>query len=364
MDTNETTPTPAAQPDAAPVINTPAPANLSALVQPGASIVTGQPAPNLQTAAQGSMSEAVANETQAYKNASDLSKPTPPPAPVPHARLLAMVSGLATGLGAAATSLATGGREGGAKEVQQEQAAAQQQKIQAQQAVEAQKNAKIQQQITIGNTNHQLAQSYLNLMTLPDEITKSHLSVSGEQQRQDITGADFQATHGGMTPEQFTAALSGTTPASSQSGAGSFFTTNAQQQLEAATKILGSTDPYIQKLQTVLGDAKATPKDLWTATTQLQSQIGLQEKATQAQNAVTAGLPKNQQEAAAQLAAAQNSGDPARIAHAQSVKDSIDPLRIPAVMPKEYEVEVSSEYGAAGIVPPRTRKSGQRVKLS
>ena len=39
------------------------------------------------------------------------------------------------------------------------------------------------------------------------------------------------------------------------------------------------------------------------------------------------------------------------------------PLRIPAVMRKEYEVEVSSEYGAAGIVPPRTRKSGQRVKL-
>ena len=39
------------------------------------------------------------------------------------------------------------------------------------------------------------------------------------------------------------------------------------------------------------------------------------------------------------------------------------PLRIPAVMRKEYEVEVSSEYGAAGIIPPRTRKSGERVKL-
>jgi len=39
------------------------------------------------------------------------------------------------------------------------------------------------------------------------------------------------------------------------------------------------------------------------------------------------------------------------------------PLRIPAVMRTEYEVEVSSEYGVAGIIPSRTGKSGQRVKL-
>ena len=38
-------------------------------------------------------------------------------------------------------------------------------------------------------------------------------------------------------------------------------------------------------------------------------------------------------------------------------------LRIPAIMRKEYEAEVSSEYGAAGIIPPRIRKSGERVKL-
>src|SRR5579872_5603452 len=116
MDSNENSnPTPA-QPDAAPVINAPAPpVNLSALVQPGASLVTGQAAPNLQTAAQGSAAEATAAEAAAYKSAADLAKPTPPPAPVPHARLLAMVSGLATGLGAAATSLATGGKEGGAE---------------------------------------------------------------------------------------------------------------------------------------------------------------------------------------------------------------------------------------------------------
>ena len=34
------------------------------------------------------------------------------------------------------------------------------------------------------------------------------------------------------------------------------------------------------------------------------------------------------------------------------------PLRIPAVMRTEYEAEVSSAYGAAGIIPSRTRKSG------
>ena len=70
-------------------------------------------------------------EQAAYGKASDLANQPTTTVPPPHQRLLAMVSGLATGLSAAGTSLATHGQEGGAKEVQQIRAAQVQQQQQA-----------------------------------------------------------------------------------------------------------------------------------------------------------------------------------------------------------------------------------------
>jgi hypothetical protein len=225
-------------------------------------------------------------EKEATQKAAQIAGQSTVPVPGPHARLLAMISGLATGLGAAGKAMATGGREGGIEEVTRVQGEEQQQKIAAQQAREAQKSAQIQQQLTIADTNHKLAQNVLLLATLPNEIAKSDLEVkgevqkqAGEAQRQAITGAEFQASHGGMAPDEFSKALAG--PAAGQTGpAGAFFTTNAQQILSAAkTAGLADDNPFVQKLQTTLSDPKASARDLWTATNQLQSEQERQSKA-------------------------------------------------------------------------------------
>ena len=276
-DTSTAAPTPAAAP---PDVNAQptAPSNpaLSGLVQPG---------PSATNVAQTLVPQYEARAGEATQKAADIAnQSTAPPPPGPHARLLSMVQGLALGLDSFGKAIATHGKEGGVEEVQQVQAAQQQQKIQAQQAREAQKNTQIQQQLMVADTNHKLGQNLLFMAKLPDEITAAHLKVAGEAQTQAITGADFQASHGGMSPDEFSKALSGA-PVSGAAGssASTFFKTNAQQQLDAATKVLGSNDPYVQQLQTVLANPNAAPKDLWNATNRVQSQLGLQEKATDAQ---------------------------------------------------------------------------------
>jgi len=215
--------------------------------------------------------------------AKDVNIPTTP-APEPHARLLGMIKGLAIGLSAAGTSIGTGGKEGGAREVAQVQGEEQQQKIQAQQAAQAAKNAKLQQDLQVFNTNQQLAQNVFNLATLKNQMTESDLKVSGEKQTQAITGADFAAAHGGMSPDEFTKALAGTEPvAGATMGPSAFFVNNANQQLQASMKVLGADDQYVKNMQAVLADPKATPKALWTATTQLATQQEKQTAATKAQ---------------------------------------------------------------------------------
>jgi hypothetical protein len=281
------TPAPAAAPDAAPAVNAPAPSvDFSGLSAPGASVVAGQPAPSVAgTSDYGSAMQTAQTATQ---NAAKLAQPEPPPPPQPHARLLAMVQGLSQGLSAASASLATHGREGGAAQVLQMQGEEQRQKEEAQQAATAQKNAKIQQQLMIADTNQKLANQILFMATIPDVMTKSHLEVTGEEQKQAgeaqtqaIQGADFQAAHGGMKPAEFSAALSSTQPLSPTPN--KFFTTNAQQQLGAATKVLGSNDPFVQNLQTVLSNPKSTAGDVHFATQQLAAQQKMQSTATDEQ---------------------------------------------------------------------------------
>lgn len=284
VDNSTPTPTPAPDPTAtAPAVSgTPsgAPLDLGGLVQPGAQ-------PTLAAAKDSSgssINDYVGNANAAYQKAAEAAgKSTAPPPAGPHAGLLAMVQGLALGFDAFGKSIATHGREGGVEEVQQVQAAQQAQKIQAQQARDQAKNAQVQQQMMVGDTNMRMAQNIHFLATMPDEIEASHVKLAGEKQAQAITGADFQAAHGGMTPDEFSSALSGKSSSTSGGAPNTFFTTNAQQQLGAATKILGSEDPYVKQLQATLADPKATPKDLWTATNRIQNQVALQEKATDAQ---------------------------------------------------------------------------------
>lgn len=264
----------------APAVPASAP-DLSAMSQPGASVVAGQPAPSI--AGTSDYGAAIGAAQQATKNVQELSKPEPPPAPVPHERLLAMVNGLAVGLSAAGRAIATHGEQGGAKEATEVLGAQAGQKRQQQEFAMAQKNAKVQQQITVADTNYKLAQNIMLLATLPNEIAKSNLEVSGARQNQAIQGADFAAAHGGMSADEFNSAMSDSGPANGKtSGPSQFFVTNAQQQLGAASKILGEDDPYVKELTATVQNPKSTAKDLWQSTQRLQTQLSLQEKATTA----------------------------------------------------------------------------------
>lgn len=268
----ETTPTPTPEPVAPPEV--------------AASGPTPADAPAVPTAAP--VNPAIADMNRNYQQQQDATAqlqkdtaPTPPAAPVPHARLLAMISGLATGLGAFGTSLATKGAEGGVKEVEQVQSEEQNRQIQAQQAAQAQKSAKVQQDLMVLGNLRDLANSTHLLATMPDEIAKSHLETTGMAQTQAITGADFQASHGGMKPEEFSTALSDSAPLSGNKSVNPFFVMSAQQTLQAAkTSGLPDTDQFVQRLQGVLSDPKSTAKDVYLATQQLQTQRGLQKEAT------------------------------------------------------------------------------------
>ncbi len=267
---------------------------------------------------------AVQNANAATQRATQLAQPTPPPTPGPHARLVSMVQGLALGLDAFGKSIATHGREGGEEEVQQVQAAQQQQKIQAQQAAEAQKNQQIQQQISVGDANRANAQSILLLGAIPLDLQAKELDVEGKQQELSTNEANFRATHFGMSSPEFNDMQS----SNGQGGSAQNFQlmrTQISQKVQAAIQNpeVGPNDPYVKQTQAVLADPNATPKDIYTASQNLDNQVQLRHGVTAAQTASVAGLPKNEQDAAAQLSAAKSSGDPDRIAKAQNVYDAV-----------------------------------------
>ncbi len=283
QDSNEVVsqaPPPSAAQDAPPNVSTPAPSvDLSGLVQPGSSLVPGQAAPSAMGTQD--FGGAMQRANTAAQNIQELNKPTPPPAPIAHERLYKIIQAIGIGLSNAATSIGTSGREGGAKGVLADFGEIQRQKLQGQEAAQSMKNVQIQQQVTALDTNYKLAQMISFGASLPDETAKRHLELAGEQQRQNIVGADFQEAHGGMNPSQFSSALSDTSPVRASGGtSGSFFTINAQQTLSAAkTAGLPDTDPFVQNLQKMISDPNATAKDLHFATQRLQNQQQLQSKA-------------------------------------------------------------------------------------
>ncbi len=107
-----------------------------------------------------------------------------------------MIQGLSIGLSAFGTSIATGGREGGAKEVAEIQGEEQRQQLEKQQGAMAQRNAQVQQQLTIAGTNDALVHSYLNLMTVPMEMDKSHVEL--ESAKLGVTGQQLDIRQKGL----------------------------------------------------------------------------------------------------------------------------------------------------------------------
>lgn len=264
MAETETT-VPVAAPEPAPVapeINAPVPGgDASALNQPGptdADAIRTQQAPFI---AQG--------QAEAQKALTAANESTAPPPPGPHARLLAMVNGLAQGLGAAATSIATHGREGGAAEVTRLQGEEQQQKVQAQQARDAQKNQKIQQHLTLMDTNFKMAQNMTLLAVLPDEIAKSHMST--EAAATSLAEQKFNLFAGtGMNPAQIAKLTSGGAVDAKTSD---MLKTNAQQQYRIASQLLPEDNPSLAGLKTILDSPDSTPAQLVLANKRLASEV-------------------------------------------------------------------------------------------
>ena len=260
--------------------------DLSTLAQPGDAAASGNPmpAPNPGTPPPATMTPPVVPPSMTPPPDTGVNPAVPPappaggtpvgtPNPPRHAALLGMVQGLALGLSSFGSAISTGGREGGAKEVAEVQDMQARTKIAQQQSAVAAKNAELQQKLTAAETNRVNGQNLLMFGTMPDEIAKSHLEVSGQKLAQGISEADFQATHGGYKPEEFSTMLSSADPVNTQDKAGSFFVNNARQSLLAAkTAGLADNDPYVEKLNSVLGSPNAIAKDIYVATQQLDSQ--------------------------------------------------------------------------------------------
>jgi hypothetical protein len=285
MPLNDAAPTnsPAAPaPTQAPAIpSTPASDPLAGLVNPAQ--------PSLATAATNSAMQAFEAEKSAADKAAQIANtPVSAPPPPPHAKLLAMVNGLSLGLSAFGTAAATHGREGGYQEVAEVQAQQQQQKLQAQQAAENRKNQALQQQITIGQVNHQLGQNALLLATLPTDLQAHELELEGEQQKVAAgkttaaqTSAEFLNSYG-MTPDAFNSMLSGDGSATDPKAVQNL-TSFATQKVNAASQILGANDSTVQQAQQVLANPQSTPQQIFGATAAVNRAISLKGAVTDAQ---------------------------------------------------------------------------------
>jgi hypothetical protein len=264
--------------------------DLSALTQPG--LGAAPTGPNQQTAALNSMQEQAgqmsAAATQAQKDAAvSTANPNPPR----HAVLLKMIEGLGIGLSSAATSMATRGKEGGAPEVAQYYAGQQQQQIQAQQARIQARDAKVRQDLTTFDTAHALYQTYANLATAPDLLTKAHLDLANAQQEGKLrniettrAAADFQQTYG-VTADQYNSLMGG----SGTTGGGQIdpqaaknLNTFATQKINAAAQILGADHPTVTAAQQVLADPKSTPAQQMDAVGSVNRAVALKGQTTEA----------------------------------------------------------------------------------
>jgi hypothetical protein len=270
-----------------PAAATPAPAVSAPATPPGDISALAQPGPSRADAIQTQMAPFQAKEQQATQKAADLAnQSTAPPPPGPHARLLAMVQGLSLGLDSFGKSIATGGREGGAQEVQQVRGEQQKQQIQAQQAREAQKNTQIQQQLTVADTNHKLAQNVLLMATLPNELAKSDLEVQGKKQALQSGVVALQDARHESIAKWGVDPLAPPGPAgTAQNVAGATKTTQQLINFASDPRVLGPDNPAVKDATTALADAQKTgnPDAI------IGAQAGLRRAITFNQQAVESG---------------------------------------------------------------------------
>jgi hypothetical protein len=359
-------PSSAAAPAPAPDITPAPPADLmnglSSLAAPG-----NQPTVQGTQEYQG-YSDAVAQQQAAAKRAQELASAPVIPPDAPHAKLLGMVSALATGLSAFGTSLATKGAEGGAKEVAQIQGEQQRQKLETQSAAMNQRNQQIQQQLTIAGTNQTLAQSYLNLLSVPDEIESRHLAVQAQQQNlttgaqaAQIQLADFMKSNWGFTPNEMTGAQTGQTTTAADPA----HIQNAQAMLTrtvgdpndpkttGAVAILGADNPAVKAALAVAQDPKATVQSILAAgqglsvALQQNSQVTASKKASADATKAQVDAANAPALSAANIAKAQGQGASARAAQAKSAFE---------LTQEQHEATDLSKPDVAGFSSPLTEK--------
>jgi len=199
-----------------------------------------------------------------------------------------MIKGLGIGLSSASTAMATKGKEGGAPEVQAYYQQKQQGEIQAQQARQQAKDAKVKQDLTTFDTAHALFQTYQNLATVPDEITKSHLDVANALQEGKLrniettkAAADFQQTYG-VTADRYNFLMGGGNGTIDPQAAKNL-NTFATQKINAAAQILGADYPTVTAAQQVLADPKSNPAQVMDAVGSVNRALALKGQVTENQ---------------------------------------------------------------------------------
>ena len=329
---DETTQPQISQPAPAPVQDAPAPPDVTA----NAPVAPAAPAtpqagpvapPTYQQQAEASVAQANAGYAQARKD----SMPPPPAAPVPHARLLAMVQGLAEGVSAAGKALATRGREGGAAEVQELQQAHQTQKIQADQAAQAKRSEQVRLDMIGADTAAAQANNFHLLQTMQDTQEahdfemKAHVPALQSAQvgavDQSVKAkADIQAQvdSGAISPAEGNAAKAkidqaggATAPAASTgapAAAGDQYSPTTLSKWKNAADVAAPiypNDPEVQKYVAVLQhpESAGSPEALRQAYVGLQNRtqaLGAGAAAQKVQLTDAAEALQNQQKAAAQ----------------------------------------------------------------
>jgi hypothetical protein len=286
------TPDPSAAPSAAPAAAaapaSPVAPDIAAPTPAPVDVTSGTPQPNLQTAALGSYAQTLGAEQTAAQKAADIAN-QPPPGPMKHATLFRIISAIGAGLSGAGTAIATHGKEGGAPEVEEIMGAQQQRQLQKTQAVQAQRDAQIRQQQTIAETNHALGQQFLLLATLPTDLALNDLKLPqaqaalvADKASAAKTQAEFMSQYGTST-DQFNNMMSGNPQAVDPNDAKNLVTF-AQQKIDAASKILPSNDPFLQKAQTTLANPNSTPAQVFSAMSSVNRQLGLQQQVEEAKS--------------------------------------------------------------------------------
>ena len=259
-ETVQTAPTP--QPQVAP----------DSLVNPGSHVMPvpdAAPAATAPASASDDTTAALAanvaqGKTIAAKTAADLAAPAEGPPP-PHARLLAMIAGLGQGLSAFGTSLATHGREGGAKEVSDIQAQESQTKLAQTAQAQAAKNAKVQQDVQAFQTNADIGNMIHNLGSVKTDMALKDTQLAAAQQEVKIGGLNLKSARNDFiskwgyapdiaSPDAVSGKVGGT--AAGTPGATEF----QSRYIDFAASVLpdGEKNPAVASARAALADAQKT----------------------------------------------------------------------------------------------------------